>query len=69
VTTKDKEFYELRKQFEKDMKQLIYGHGLDRASSNVPTGVFYDDGYVNTLFHSYMLGYESAKCFARIGLI
>jgi hypothetical protein len=68
VTTKDKEFYELRNQFEKDMKQLIYGHRLDRAN-NIPTGNFYDDGYVNTLFHSYMLGYENAKCLSRLGTI
>ena len=66
MTTKDKEFYELREQFEKDMKNLIYGHKLDRASKNCPVGIFYDDGYVNTLFHTYMLGYETAKCWARL---
>ena len=64
----DKEFYELINQFEKDMTQLIYGHDLDRVSNEdrVPAGIFYNDGYVNTLFHSYMLGYEYSKCLARL---
>lgn len=64
----DKEFCELMFQFEKDMKQLIYGHKTDRVSNDekVPAGIFYNDGYVNTLFHSYMLGYEYSKCLTRL---
>ena len=64
----DKEFYELMIQFEKDMPKLIYGHKIERVGKNekVPTGIFYHDGYVNTLFHTYMHGYEYAKCLARL---
>ena len=67
----DKEFYELMAQFEKNMKELIYGHKIDRVSKNdkVPAGIFYDDGYVNTLFHAYMIGYENAKCLVRLEMI
>ncbi len=63
----DKEFYELQLQFEKNVKELIYGHKIDRVSKDdkVPSGIFYNDGYVNTLFHSYMHGYEYAKCKMR----
>ena len=67
----DKEFSELMEQFEKNMKELIYGHSIDRVSKadKVPAGIFYNDGYVNTLFHTYMLGYENAKCLTRLGVI
>jgi hypothetical protein len=71
MNVKDKEFYDLRNQFEKSVKALTYVHSrsLDRVSKNekVPTGIFYNDGYINTLFHVYMLGYENAKCLARVG--
>ncbi len=60
----DREFHELREQFEKNMKELIYGHKVDRVhkDAKVPAGEFYNDGYVNKLFHAYMMGYEFAKC-------
>ena len=64
----DAEFHDLMGQFEKNMKQLIYGHEIDRVPENdkIPAGIFYNDGHVNTLFHAYMLGYEYAKCLARL---
>lgn len=65
-----KEFYELMDQFEKDVKKIIYGHKIKRENiKDVPAGVFYTDGYVNTMFQSYMHGYQNAKCLARIGAI
>lgn len=55
----DKEFYEMMYQFEKDIKTVTYGHEIIRSNreKNQP-GCFYDDGYINTLFRAYMLGYE-----------
>ena len=63
----DHEFYILREQFEKNVKELIYGHKMDRVSKDdkVPVGIFYNDGYVNTLFHVYMHGYSFGKCVER----
>ena len=67
----DKEFCELMEQFEKNIKELIYGHEMDRVSKEdkVPSGIFYNDGYINTMFHVYMMGYENAKCLTRLGAI
>jgi len=58
-----KEFHEMRDQFEKDIKNVIYGHHMDRVGKDdkVPASQFYNDGTVNKLFHSYMLGYGHAK--------
>ena len=61
----DKEFYDLREQFEKNMKEITYGHSLERDTSGIK-GVWYADGYVNTLFNTYMYGYEYAKSIARM---
>lgn len=62
-----KEFHELRYQFEKDIKETIYGHKLDRQEKNekVPVDVFYNDGFVNKLFHAYMMGYQNGKWIER----
>ncbi len=59
----DKEFYELQEQFEKTMKELIYGHKLDKVAKDakVPAGEFYNDGYVNKMFHAFMHGYSYSK--------
>jgi hypothetical protein len=67
----DKEFYELMEQFEKDINKLGHGQNcrLDRTGGKVPEGIFYDDGYTNAIFHAYMMGYENAKCLARMGAI
>ncbi len=55
-----KAFYDLQAQFEKDAKEVIYGHKIERVGRNekVPKGIFYQDGYVNTLFQMYMRGYQ-----------
>jgi len=64
-----KEFYDIQNQFEKDIKSIIYGHEIERVVKGeaVPVDVFYHDGYVNTLFHAYMLGHQNAKCLSRMG--
>jgi len=58
-----KEFYELMIQFEKDVKNITYGHSFEREKrdAKVPADVFYADGYINQLFHAYMLGYANGK--------
>lgn len=63
-----KEFHEVREQFEKDAKNLMYGHQLDRVSQDdkVPAGVFYNDGLVNQFFQFYMAGYAYAKALHRL---
>jgi len=55
-----KAFYDLQAQFEKDTKEVIYGHMIERVGRDeiVPKGIFYHDGYVNTLFQMYMRGYQ-----------
>lgn len=65
MKTGDKEFHELREQFEKNMNEITYGHRLDRDTAGIK-GVWYDDGYVNTIFNAYMYGYEYAKSMARL---
>lgn len=62
-----KEFYDMQDQFEKDIGSVMYGHKIERIGreEKVPVSIFYHDGYVNTLFHAYMLGYQNAKCLAR----
>ena len=58
-----KEFYELMIQFEKDVKNITYGHIVEREKRNVklPADVFYTDGHINQLFRAYMLGYANGK--------
>lgn len=58
-----KEFYELQKQFEKDVKKITYGHKIQRENNPeiIPKDVFYQDGYINTLFLAYMHGYQLHK--------
>jgi len=67
----DGECLDLMDQFEKDVKKIIYGHKFDRITRIdnkpiPPASVFYDDGFVNTLFQSYMLGYSNAKCLRNL---
>jgi len=57
----DKEFCDLMTQFEKNVKEITYGHNVERDKSGIK-GVWYTDGYINTLFDAYMHGYEYAKC-------
>jgi hypothetical protein len=63
----DKEFHELMDQFEKDITTMdVFGYsGIDRYDGDV-VGIFYNDGFVNNLFISYMTGYENAKCLFRL---
>jgi len=65
-----KEFYELMDQFEKNVKEITYGHKVERASKNenLPKSIFYNDGYINELFHAYMLGYQNGKLTERLNL-
>lgn len=65
MKTGDKEFYELMNQFERNMKELTYGHEVIRDNAGIK-GVWYTDGYVNTMFNTYMYGYEYAKSVARL---
>lgn len=56
----------MREQFEKGLKSdclPIYGHKVERVGKDekVPTGIFYQDGQVNMLFHAYMLGYSHGR--------
>lgn len=62
-----KEFYDLMHQFEKDIKQShVYGHNIEREKGdNLPKGIFYQDGYINTLFQFYMMGYSLGKLHKR----
>lgn len=56
-----KEFEDLQKQFEKDIKEITYGRTIEREqkSDNLPSDVFYTDGYINQMFRAYMLGYAN----------
>jgi hypothetical protein len=65
---KTKEFEELRKQFEKDAKDLFYGHKVERygRGEDVPAGQFYQDGFVNNMFVAYMHGYAFHKSIANL---
>ena len=65
-----KEFYELMDQFEKDVKKITYGHKVEREQANekLPVNIFYQDGYINTLFLAYMRGYVNGKWTERMGI-
>jgi len=55
----DKEFEEMRYQFEKDMRESVYGHVFTREPRELSChGVFYTDGFINSLFRAYSLGYS-----------
>lgn len=62
----NKEFEELRTQFEADLKKMpIYVSGrMDREPRD--SNYYYQNGDVNNLFIAYMSGYQSAKALARI---
>lgn len=66
----DKEFYELMGQFEKDVREITYGHEISRMTreerSQSPSGYFYNDGEINTLFKAYMLGYQYRQVIANL---
>jgi hypothetical protein len=61
-----KEFEDLRKQFEVDLKKMgIYvSLRLDREPRD--SHYYYENGEVNNLFIAYMNGYQLAKSLARI---
>lgn len=64
-----KEFYELMAQFEKDAKTLFYGHKIERVTREerptMPADQFYNDGFVNQMFHAYMMGYQFHKSISQ----
>ena len=62
-----KEFYDLQEQFEKEVRDLVYGHKIERTpkAASVPASIFYNDGYINMLFQIYMRGYQLGKCVWR----
>ena len=64
-----KEFEELRSQFEKDLKSMpFYVSGkAEREDRESPS--YYTNGEINNLFIAYMFGYQTAKCWARIGAL
>jgi hypothetical protein len=63
-----KAFYDLMENFEKNMKDIIYGHKLDKEiRGTVPNGQFYCDGFVNSMFHSYMRGYQYCRLNVILG--
>jgi hypothetical protein len=64
MTTGSKEFYEVMEQFERNMKDITYGHEIIRDKSGIK-GIWYTDGYVNTLFNTYMHGYQLGKLAER----
>lgn len=64
MKTGDKEFCELMAQFEKNVKDITYGHEITRDTSGIK-GIWYTDGQVNTLFDAYMHGYEFGKLVGR----
>tara|TARA_R110000822_G_scaffold155544_1_gene295336 strand:+ start:3210 stop:3422 length:213 start_codon:yes stop_codon:yes gene_type:complete len=64
----DKEFSEMRNQFEKDFSVAPHYNDIRRIGKDekVPKSVFYQDGLTNALFHAYMMGYENSKCLHRL---
>lgn len=69
--TGTKEFHELREQFEKNIQESTIRCNLDRVGKDekVPSGIFYNDGLTNQLFHVYMMGYQNAKCLSNMGAL
>jgi hypothetical protein len=64
-----KEFEELRQQFESDIPRMpIYvGGKIEREAKDSPA--YYTNGKLNDLFNVYILGYQCAKCLARMGAL
>jgi hypothetical protein len=65
MTVGSKEFFDIMNRFEKDVPEITYGHSFDRAplsKEEYIKGQFYNDGYVNTLFKAYQLGYAFRRC-------
>ena len=63
----DKEFEELRKQFEADLKRMPIYVPLNFDREARDSNYYYSNGEVNNVFIAYMTGYQSAKALARIG--
>ena len=62
-----KEFHELMDKFEKDARDLFYGHTVERdKGENLPASVFYTDGFLNTIFHAYVMGYQLRKSISQL---
>jgi len=63
--TGTKEFYELMNMFERETKQLMYGHRVERYTreekEHIPANQFYTDGFVNDMFQAFMSGYQYRK--------
>lgn len=58
-----KEFYEAMEMFEKVMISNFYGNNFDKEKKeNVPVGIWYADGKINTLFKMFLEGCEYSKC-------
>ena len=59
---KTKEFYDIMAQFEKDGAKLFYGKRMDREDkSEWNRQNYYQDGFVNLMFRSFLLGYQLHK--------
>lgn len=60
----DKEFHDLRAQFEKDILRVSRSRNLSRESGDTPNGYWYCDAEINSLFNGYLMGYAYGKaCF------
>lgn len=64
-----KEFEELRKQFEADLKTIPVYVGANPDREPRDSSFYYSNGKINDLFIGYMAGYQAAKCLARIGAL
>ena len=57
-----KEFYEIKKGFEKSLKDGFFGYlPSDLTEDDFNSTTFYANGQVNTAFRVYMAGYAAAK--------
>jgi len=58
-----KELYEVRNQFEKAIKDGVFGYiSSDLTKDDFNNTTFYANSQVNTAFRVYMAGYAAAKC-------
>lgn len=59
-----KEFYEIMAQFEKDADT----YQMDKEDKAMwSKQIYYCNGETNNMFKIYLLGYQNAKCLARMG--
>ena len=58
-----KEFGEVKKSFEKGVKDGFFGYlPSDLTPDDYSATTFYANGQINTAFRVYMSGYAAAKC-------